>query len=912
MLRCCWFAIVVKMMEPTEATHALAVHEVLLLHDTDKDHGLTQHEANARLERFGANVLPEFSQHGPVVMFLLQFNSPLIYVLMAASVITALIGEWVDTAVILAVVLVNAIVGYIQEHRASKALEALAEFTRTQAIVVRNGEPQTIDSRDVVPGDVIILEAGAKVPADLRLWQVNELRVDESALTGESLPVDKRCIDLSSQTVLGDRVNMAYSSTLVTAGNGRGVCVATGRETEIGRIHQLMGQAAGVDTPLTRKLGRLSIWLTFAILALTAFTFILGLVRGEPLAQMITSAVAIAVAAIPEGLPAVVTITLAIGVSRMAQRNAIIRKLPAVETLGSTTVICTDKTGTLTENRMTVQYVYAHRQVHDMRANPSSAIQEVLRAGVLCNNATANIGDPTEIALVHAAVAQDITPDAEHQMRPRANEIPFDSELRYMATLHRESDGRQTIYLKGATEEVLALCADEASPNGGVEPLDRDRITVQVEQFGEQALRVLAFARTEVSADWDFASHALSDVPLTFLGLQAMADPPRPEAIRAIAACHSAGIDVKMITGDHMQTAKAIAREIGLSKEAEPTVLSGTQISEMSPTELAESLPSVNVIARVSAEQKLRIVEALQAKEHVVAMTGDGINDAPALKQADIGIAMGDSGTEVAKEAAAMVLTDDNFASIESAIEEGRSVYANLTKFITWALPTNVGQGLIIMVAIIASLSLPILPVQILWVNMTTAVALGLTLAFEPTEPSTMQQPPRPPRQPILTRSVVMRILFVGFLMLIGAYLMFEVALASGAPIETARTSAVNAVVAMQIGYLFNCRSLDSSWWSVGAFSNRILLIGIAIMVALQMLFTYAPFMQLIFQTGPMGWQAWLGVSALGVATALIVGVEKWIRARVRTYASVSSNVGAVPPRRLGNHHASDKSAGSG
>lgn len=870
------------MMERTDPTHALAIHEVLLLHETDPERGLTHDEARARLARFGSNTLPENSEYGPLIVFLLQFNSPLIYVLMAASVVTALIGAWVDTAVILAVVLVNATVGYIQEQRASKALEALAEFTRTQAIVVRDGAPHTIDSRNVVPGDVIILEAGDKVPADVRLWQVNELRIDESALTGESVPVDKRCTDLTSHTTLGDRVNMAYSSTLVTAGNGKGVCVATGVETEIGRIHQLVGQAAGVDTPLTRKLGRLSIWLTLGILALTALTFILGLVRGEPLAQMITSAVAIAVAAIPEGLPAVVTITLAIGVSRMAQRNAIIRKLPAVETLGSTTVICTDKTGTLTENRMTVQYVYTQQRVYDLRADSPPTIHDVLRAGLLCNNATANIGDPTEVALVNAALAHDITQDRECQKQPRANEIPFDSELRYMATLHRESDGSQTVYLKGAAEEVLAMCVSELSSTTPTVELQTDRILEQVESFGAQALRVLAFARADVPTDWDFSTHTLSELPLTFLGLQAMADPPRPEAIRAIAACHAAGIDVKMITGDHMQTAKAIAREIGIAQHGEPTVLSGAQIAEMSPEQLADALSSVNVIARVSAEQKLRIVEALQAREHVVAMTGDGINDAPALKQADIGIAMGDSGTEVAKEAAAMILTDDNFASIESAIEEGRSVYANLTKFITWALPTNVGQGLIIMVAVIAGFSLPILPVQILWVNMTTAVALGLTLAFEPTEPSTMQQPPRPPRQPILTRAVVMRILLVGFLMLIGAYLMFELTLSSGATIEVARTSAVNAVVAMQIGYLFNCRSLVHSWWSIGWLSNRILLVGIAIMIGLQLLFTFVPFMQVIFQTGPMGLQGWLGVAALGVATSLIVGVEKWIRARLR------------------------------
>jgi len=871
----------VKMMGSPETTHALPIHEVLLIHETDAHVGLTSHEVRERQTRFGLNTLPVNAGHGALIRFLMQFNSPLIYVLMAAAVVTAVIGEWVDTGVILAVVLVNAVVGYIQEQRASKALEALAELTRTQAIVIRDGEAQTIDSLHLVPGDVVLLDAGDKVPADLRMYESTELRVDESALTGESVPVDKRCSDLAHETTLADRINMAYSSTLVTAGNGKGICVATGSDTEIGRIHQLVGQASGVQTPLTQKLDRFSLWLTVVILALAALTFILGLLRGEAIAQMITSAVAIAVAAIPEGLPAVVTITLAIGVSRMARRNAIIRKLPAVETLGSTTVICTDKTGTLTENRMTVQFIYANRSVHDLRQGSPQDMQEVLLAGLLCNNATQHVGDPTEIALVDAAVLKNFDHRDEHHSRPRINEIPFDSALRYMATLHHEDDGTQTIYVKGASEEVLHFCDTEATTDGNTTAIDKDRVLKQVEDFGSQALRVLAFARASVSADWDFATHRLAEINFTFLGLQAMADPPRPEAIRAIEVCHTAGIDVKMITGDHMQTAQAIAREIGLARDGEPVVLSGAQISEIPPSELAERLISVNVIARVSAEQKLRIVEALQSQRHVVAMTGDGINDAPALKQADIGIAMGEGGTEVAKEAAAMVLTDDNFASIESAIEEGRSVYANLTKFITWALPTNVGQGLIIMVAIIAGLALPILPVQILWVNMTTAVALGLTLAFEPTEPTTMQQQPRPPRQPILTRTVVMRILLVGLLMLAGAYWMFETALSNGSSIETARTAAVNAVVAMQIGYLFNCRSLNYSWWSVGIFSNRVLLWGIAIMVGLQFMFTYAPFMQVVFQTGEMSITEWLSVAGLGVAVSIIVGAEKWIRVKV-------------------------------
>lgn len=895
--------------------HTLAIHEVLLLHGTDPECGLTQHEAHERLERFGSNMLPATHQRRVFTVFLLQFNSPLIYVLLAASIVTALIGEYVDTGVIVLVVLVNAVVGFLQERRASKALDALAELTRTKAVVLRDGQATTIDSRDVVPGDILILDAGDKVPADLRLLTARELRIDESALTGESVPVDKQCMELDHDAVLADRINMAYSSTLVTAGHARGICIATGSETEIGRIHQLVGQATGVVTPLTRKLTRFSIWLTIAILILTALTFALGLLRGEPVESMVISAVAIAVAAIPEGLPAVVTVTLAIGVSRMAQRNAIIRKLPAVETLGSTTVICTDKTGTLTENRMTVQFIYTSGHVYDIRSSSTDAIQPVLRAGLLCNNATAQVGDPTEIALVHAALAGDLVHEQEQARSPRRNEVPFDSALRYMATLHREPDGTQTVYVKGATEDVLAMCRSQLDDRGAPTELNAASVAQQVEAFGAQALRVLAFASSTVPSDWDFTTHTLADTPLTFLGLQAMADPPRPEAIRAIQACHTAGIDVKMITGDHAQTAKAIAEEIGLTADGSAVVLTGSAISAMHPNQLADALPDVSVIARVSAEQKLRIVEALQSRDQVVAMTGDGINDAPALKQADIGIAMGESGTEVAKESAAMVLTDDNFASIESAIEEGRSVYANLTKFITWTLPTNLGEGLIIVFAVVSGIAAPILPVQILWVNMATAVTLGITLAFEPAEPSTMRQPPRSPSQPILTRPLAIRIMLVGVLLLAGAYLVFEMSVRNGLPLETARTVAVNAVVAIQIGYLFNCRSLNHAWWSVGALSNRVLLIGIAIMIGLQLVFTYAPFMQAIFGTTGIGWWEWLSVASLGLASSLIVGFEKWVRARLRQLPAqppASSSDGAVPPRRFGSHQASERSSGTG
>ena len=687
---------------------------------------------------------------------------------------------------------------------------------------------------------------------------------------------------------------MAYSSTLVIAGSGRGLVVGTGVETEIGRIHQLVGEAAGVATPLTRKLARFSQWLTGVIIALAAMTFGIGIARGESAAEMVTAAVALAVGAIPEGLPAAVTITLAIGVSRMAGRNAIIRKLPAAETLGSTTVICTDKTGTLTQNRMTVRYVHAAGVTRDVTERGHDSMRSCLVAGVLCNDATCttdaegrpvDVGDPTETALLASARAQGIDPAEWAAALPRIDEIPFSSDRRFMATEHEApAAATNTVLVKGAPEEVLRLCRHQSGPDASLEPLDPAAIRERLDDFGAHALRVLAFASVQVPKGWLLDGRLPPGAPFTFLGLQAMEDPPRAEAIRAVAACHRAGIAVKMITGDHSQTARAIAREIGLGHGADdcPTVMTGEQMAATDRDSLAAVIDGVDVFARVSAEQKLRLVEALQSTGHVVAMTGDGINDAPALKQADIGIAMGRGGTEVAKEASAMVLVDDNFASIEAAVEEGRGVFDNLTKFITWTLPTNLGEGLVVLAAIVAGVALPILPVQILWINMTTAVALGLMLAFEPAEPDIMTRPPRPPRQPILTGFLVRRIVIVGALMLGGAFGTFEIAVSSGATLEQARTMAVNAFVAMEIGYLFNCRALDRSVLSVGLLTNRLLLLGVGVMVALQVVFTYLPVMNAAFQTAPLPVTSWLLVAALGLVVFLAVGVEKWIGGRLR------------------------------
>ena len=619
--------------------------------------------------------------------------------------------------------------------------------------------------------------------------------MDESALTGESVPVPKEEQVLPPETIMADRLNMGYSSTLVTYGQGSGVVVGTGAATEIGRIHQLVGQAPEIATPLTKKIAHFSKILTVVILGLAALTFGIGVWRGQPAVEMFMAAVALAVGAIPEGLPAAMTITLAIGVGRMARRHAIIRKLPAVETLGSTTVICSDKTGTLTENQMTVQAVWAGGHLFKVDGTGYTpmgdipregqvvkldhALHECLVAGALCNDAQLVqrkdtwkiVGDPTEGALLVVARKAGLNLEHVHKEHRRLDVIPFESQHQYMATLHRvDSDSHGVMYIKGAMEKVLTLCKHELSSDGREVSLDEDAILKQAETLAGQGLRVLAFARGRGTSNGPLLRETVMTGGLTFLGLQAMMDPPRPEAMAAVHACQTAGIDVKMITGDHAMTARAIAEQMGLKgnrdhEAASAILMTGGDLAARPQEDWPEAVDRTMVFARVSPEQKFRLVGALQARGHIVAMTGDGVNDAPALKQADIGVAMGRGGTEVAKEAADMVLTDDNFASIGAAVEEGRGVLDNLTKFIVWTLPTNMGEGLVLLAAIGAGLTLPILPVQILWINMTTAVALGLMLAFEPKEPGIMQRPPRDPQRPLLTGELVWRILLVGALL---------------------------------------------------------------------------------------------------------------------------------------------------
>ncbi|MBI5816443.1 MAG: cation-transporting P-type ATPase [Nitrospinae bacterium] len=807
------------------------------------------------------------------------------------------------TRVIFGVVLVNAIIGFAQESKAVKAIEALARMMTTEATVLRAGKRLRISSAELVPGDIVFLQSGDKTPADMRLFQTRELQIDESALTGESLPVDKSAGTIGHDAVLADRLNMAYASTLVTFGQGGGVVVATGDGAEVGRISQLISAAKEMETPLTRKMAGFSQVLLYVILALAAVTFAVGVMQGRPAVDMFMAAVALAVGAIPEGLPAAMTITLAIGVSRMARRKVIIRKLPAVETLGGANVICTDKTGTLTENQMTVLEIAAGGErftvsgsgyspegeilgngIH-AHATSSAALYECLRAGLLCNDSGviegngrwSAHGDPTEGALIVSARKGGLAAHDEHNRFRRMDTIPFEAQHQYMATLHDSGGGLRTVYIKGSVEVILEKCTSLLSANGENAPLDKERVLKDVEEMAAKGLRLIAFARGEAESGASGVHHDDVSSGLTFLGLQGMIDPPRAEAVEAVRKCHSAGIQVKMITGDHAITALAIARLIGLNTDG--GTVTGMQMARMQDSELIEVAARTSVFARVTPEQKLRLVEALQARGNVVAMTGDGVNDAPALKRADIGVAMGAAGTEVAKEAADMVLMDDNFASIEAAVEEGRAVFDNLTKFIIWTLPTNLGEGLVILVAIFADVMLPILPVQILWINMTTAVFLGLMLAFEPKEPGLMLRRPRNPETPILTRELISRIFIVGTLALVGSFGLFEWELARdpNVTVAEARTVAVNVFVMTELFYLFNCRSLKNSMSQTGLFSNPWVIGGVLIMLFLQGLYTYLPAMNWMFRSAPISLEAWGRILAVSATVLVVVEIEKWL-----------------------------------
>ncbi|MDH1336032.1 HAD-IC family P-type ATPase [Comamonas thiooxydans] len=892
------------------AWHALATDTVLAqLQSTAA--GLSSGEARERLQQQGPNALPAAASRSMLARFLSQFNNLLIYVLLGSAVVTALLQHWVDTGVILAVVLINAVFGFVQEGRAEKALDAVKAMVSSRANVLRDGLRMAVPAEELVAGDCVLLEAGDRVPADLRLLRASSLKLDEAMLTGESVAVDKSADPVAVDAALGDRFSMAYSGTLVAAGQGLGVVVATGPRTELGLISTMLGSVQTLATPLTRLMDRFARQLTITILSLSALMFCFALwVRDYDIADAFIAVVGIAVSAIPEGLPVVMTIALAIGVQRMAARYAIVRSLPAVETLGAVSVICSDKTGTLTRNEMSVRAVVLPGSRFDIEGEGYAPQGRFTLAGeeiepalhpqllhfatgaALCNDAHVRYaegtawtveGDPMEGALVTLATRAGLDVERLRQDWRRLDEVPFDAVHRYMATLHRPVDAPAVVFVKGAPEQVLAMCRDQQGAEG-VQALDAAYWLEQVDALAAKGYRVLGLASFAPEDAKDRVD--MADVrDLTLLGVLGMIDPPRESAKEAVRECRSAGIAVKMITGDHAATAAAIARELALADTIRVT--SGHELDGLNDAQLIDVARASTVFARTSPEHKLRLVQALQADRSVIAMTGDGVNDAPALKRADIGVAMGITGTAAAKEAAGMVLADDNFATIVAAVKEGRTVYENLRKVIAWTLPTNGGQAIVIVAAILLGLSLPVTPVQILWVNLVTAVALGLTLAFEPPEPTLMQRKPRSPDEQLLQPYLLWRVALVSVLFALGCFGMFEWSLRRGDSVELARTIVVNALVIMEIFYLFSVRYTQGTSLSLrGVLGTPAVLLGVAGVTLVQLLFTYTPPMQALFDSRPVDLAAGLLAIGLGVALLLLLEVEKllirWMRLGVR------------------------------
>lgn len=892
----------IEAKKPNALWHAMA-HDDVFDQVASSQGGLTTLEASKRLSEQGPNVLPEPKIRSSLRRFLSQFHNILIYVLLSAAGITALLGHWLDTSVIVAVVVINAIIGFIQEGKAEDALRAIKKMLSSQALVLRAGKRTTIPAEELVVGDIVYLQSGDKVPADLRLLHVKNLKVQESALTGESLPVEKSSDSVSVDTVIGDRVSMAYSSTLVTYGQAMGVVVASAGNTEIGRISAMLSHVEILTTPLIKQMTEFARLLTGIIIVIAALTMALGiLLYNNTVADLFLAAVGLAIAAIPEGLPAIMTITLAIGVQRMASRKAIIRRLPAVETLGAVTVICSDKTGTLTRNEMTVSNVVtADDEVFsvsgvgydphgdflradkgiDLNAQP--VLSELSRAALLCNDAILKKqnddwllqGDPTEGALITLGMKAGMTPEFEHEAWPRTDVIPFESEHQFMATLHHNHLGEGVTYIKGAPERIFAMSKFQRVGLND-EPIALTYWHKKMDEMAKNGQRVLAIATKCCHAEHRDLIFSDVETDLTLLGLVGMIDPPREEVSEAIKKCQSAGIRVKMITGDHSVTALAIGYQMNIGDGHH--VLTGHDIEAMSDAELCLAVDDIDIFARSSPEHKLRLVTALQTNGHIVAMTGDGVNDAPALKRADVGTAMGKSGTEVAKEAAVMVLADDNFTSIVYAVEEGRTVYDNLKKAIVFILPSSGGEALVIIAAILMGQTLPITPVQILWVNMITTVTLALVLAFEPAENNVMQRPPRNTNEPLLTGPLLWRIIFVSFIMMFGTYGLFIWERSQGVDLDYARTVAVNTLVLFEIFYLFNSRYISASVLNIkGFFGNRYALMASGLLVLFQIAFTYLSPMQKLFGTVALNAFTWLLIIMVSSSVFFLVEFEKFI-----------------------------------
>ncbi len=882
--------------------HALAPNSVCQQLNTSAD-GLSSQEAESRIKEYGLNCLPRPRKRSWYARLWAHINNMLIYIMLVSSVIAAFLGHGVDASVIVLVIIVNTVIGYIQEGKAEKALEAIQNMVAPRASIMRDGERITIDAENIVPGDIVLLEAGDRIPADIRLLHAKSLRIEEAALTGESVPVEKSLEAIEASTQLAEQSCMAFSGTFVAAGQGSGVVVSTGANTELGRINAMLSNVETLKTPLLRQIDRLAKQLTVIILAVAAILFVSAYyLRGYELADAFMIVVGFAVAIVPEGLPAVMTIALAIGVHRMAKRNAIIRRLPAVETLGAVSVICSDKTGTLTRNEMTVRQVvtsectisvsgigYEPKGSFDIGGSApddktSNVLHEICRAALLCNDAGLRQsesawqvdGDPMEGALVSLAEKAGLTQPLRKQLQ-RIDEIPFDAEYRFMATFHSGIDSDNNyMMVKGAPEQVIAMCSSERHADADKD-INSEYWLQRIEELASRGERVLALAVKAYPKDKSNINFEDARSGLTMLGLVGLIDPPRDEAILAVKNCHDAGIKVVMITGDHAGTALAIARQLGLADN--PQIMTGQQLDSVSDTELKEIVKNITVFARTNPEHKLRLVRALQADGEVIAMTGDGVNDAPALKQANVGVAMGNKGTAVAKEAAEIVLADDNFASIAAAVREGRTVYDNLRKVIAWTLPTNVGEVLAIIVAVMFALPLPITPVQTLWVNMVTSVALGLVLAFEPTEPGTMKRPPRSSGESIISSFMLWRIIFVSLLFMFSAFGVFYYAVARELPIEVAHTLVVNVIVVLEIFYLFSVRYVHGTSLTLkGVIGTPPVLIGVISITFAQFAVTYLPFFNKVFGTHPVTVYDGLLVVGIGIIFLLVLECEKRIR----------------------------------
>ena len=897
-------------MTSPPAWYALTPEETARETRTTTD-GLSTPEAGRRLAELGPNTLPKGEAEGPLALFLRQVNDPLVWVLVGSSGLALALGKGTDAAVVLGVVVLNALIGFLQEWKAGKALAALEGMVPEAASVRRDGTRTTVPAAALVPGDVVLLASGDKVPADLRLVAVRNLQVTEAALTGESLPVPKETGPLAPETPLADRRNMAFSGTLVSYGTAEGIVVGTGAATELGRISSLLASAREVDTPLTQSLKKVGKGLTGAIVAVSAALLGVALLRGYPLADAALAAITLAVAAIPEGLPAIITITLAIGVQRMARRRAVVRRLPAVETLGSTTVICSDKTGTLTRNEMTAARLFTPDGLFEVTGvgySPEGEIRSegtalprvpvgvaaLLRAGALCSDARLERdggswllhGDPTEGAIVVAAEKAGLRVEELRAAAPRLDALPFESENQFMATFH-EAGGAPEILVKGAPEVVLRMCAGTLSAERSA------AAHAAAEAMARDGMRVLAVARRDGRPASGAVTREDVSAGLSFLGLVGMIDPPRPEAIAAIAACHRAGIRVKMITGDHRSTAAAIGRQLGILPEGAKAV-PGSDLDGTTDGELARIAAENDVFARVAPEHKLRLVNALQARGEVAAMTGDGVNDAPALKQANIGVAMGITGTAVTKESADLVLLDDNFATIAAAVEEGRRIWDNLVKSLAFVLPTNIGEALLILVAVAffpvvdGAALLPVLPVQILWINLVATVALALPLAFEAREPDVMGRPPRRPGTPLLGGFVAFRTVLVAVLMAAAGVALFlheyrrDLALGDdpALALREAQTMVVTTVVLFQVFYLFNCRSLRGSVFRIGLFSNPAVWIGVAALLLLQAGFVWLPVFHALFGSAALDGVEVLKSAAAAAVVLPVVSLEKALRRR--------------------------------